>query len=42
MPGETPAVFGDALRRLSTAATYLYHHGARLVFDPADRYKDGG
>jgi hypothetical protein len=29
MPGETLAVFGDALRRLSTAATYLYHDGTR-------------
>jgi hypothetical protein len=24
MPGESPAVFGDALRRLARAATYLY------------------
>ena len=24
MPAEPPAVFGDALRRLATAATYLY------------------
>ena len=32
MPGETPAVFGDALRRLSTAATYLYHDGARYWY----------
>ena len=24
MPGESPAIFGDALRRLSGAATYLY------------------
>lgn len=27
MPGESPAVFGDALRRLATAATYLYQDG---------------
>ena len=27
MPGETPAVFGDALRRLAGAATYLYQDG---------------
>ncbi|MFH1866161.1 MAG: DUF499 domain-containing protein, partial [Candidatus Eisenbacteria bacterium] len=27
MPGESPAVFGDALRRLSAAATYLYQDG---------------
>jgi hypothetical protein len=32
MPGETAAVFGDALRRLSTAATYLYHDGARYWY----------
>jgi hypothetical protein len=24
MPGESPAIFGDALRRLAGAATYLY------------------
>ncbi len=29
MPGESPAVFGDALRRLATAATYLYQEGPR-------------
>jgi len=27
MPGESPAVFGDALRRMSSAATYLYQDG---------------
>src|SRR5579864_5440597 len=27
MPGESPAVFGDALRRLAAAATYLYQDG---------------
>ncbi|HRW61521.1 MAG TPA: Swt1 family HEPN domain-containing protein, partial [Defluviicoccus sp.] len=32
MPGESPAVFGDALRRLSTAATYLYQDGARYWY----------
>jgi predicted AAA+ superfamily ATPase len=32
MPGESPAVFGDALRRLSTAATYLYQEGPRYWF----------
>src|SRR5208282_3395811 len=32
MPGESPAVFGDALRRLATAATYLYQDGARYWF----------
>lgn len=31
-PGESPAVFGDALRRLATAATYLYQDGARYWF----------
>ncbi|MCK9524538.1 MAG: Swt1 family HEPN domain-containing protein [Limnochordia bacterium] len=29
MPGESPAIFGDALRRLSNAATYLYQDGVR-------------
>ncbi len=32
MPGEAPAVFGDALRRLATAATYLYQDGARYWY----------
>ena len=32
MPGETPAVFGDALRRLAAAATYLYADGPRYWF----------
>ncbi len=32
MPGETPAVFGDALRRLSAAATYLYQDGTRYWY----------
>jgi predicted AAA+ superfamily ATPase len=32
MPGESPAVFGDALRRLSSAATFLYHDGARYWY----------
>jgi len=32
MPGESPAVFGDALRRLSTAATYLYQDGVRYWY----------
>jgi predicted AAA+ superfamily ATPase len=32
MPGESPALFGDALRRLATAATYLYPDGARYWF----------
>ncbi len=27
MPGESPAVFGDALRRMAGAATYLYADG---------------
>lgn len=50
MPGETPAVFGDALRRLSGAATYLYQDGPRfwyatqptvtkLAEDRAEQYK---
>ncbi|MFN0150829.1 MAG: Swt1 family HEPN domain-containing protein [bacterium] len=32
MPGESPAVFGDALRRLASAATYLYQDGARCWY----------
>ena len=32
MPGESPAVFGDALRRLATAATFLYQDGARYWY----------
>ncbi|MFN3982362.1 MAG: Swt1 family HEPN domain-containing protein [Caldilinea sp.] len=32
MPGESPAVFGDALRRLAGAATYLYQDGVRYWY----------
>ena len=32
MPGEQPAVFGDALRRLSAAATFLYADGPRYWY----------
>jgi predicted AAA+ superfamily ATPase len=32
MPGEAPAVFGDALRRLSSSATYLYQDGPRYWY----------
>jgi hypothetical protein len=32
MPGETTAVFGDALRRLSSSATFLYQDGARYWY----------
>ena len=32
MPGESPAVFGDALRRLAGAATYLYQDGGRYWY----------
>ncbi len=32
MPGESPAIFGDALRRLSAAATFLYQDGARYWY----------
>lgn len=32
MPGESPAVFGDALRRLSSSATYMYQEGARYWY----------
>ena len=31
-PGEAPAVFGDALRRLAAQATYLYQDGARYWY----------
>lgn len=32
MPGESPAVFGDALRRLAGSATYLYQDGVRYWY----------
>ena len=32
MPGESPAVFGDALRRLAAIATYLYQDGPRYWY----------
>ena len=32
MPGEQPPIFGDALRRLAGAATYLYQDGARYWY----------
>jgi len=32
MPGESPAVFGDALRRLTALATYLYQDGPRVWY----------
>ncbi|MGH6690357.1 MAG: ATP-binding protein, partial [Gammaproteobacteria bacterium] len=32
MPGESPAVFGDALRRLASNATYLYQDGPRYWY----------
>ncbi|MEI8164817.1 MAG: Swt1 family HEPN domain-containing protein [Chloroflexales bacterium] len=32
IPGESPAVFGDALRRLAAAATYLYQDGPRYWY----------
>ena len=31
-PSESPAVFGDALRRLAGAATYLYQDGTRVWY----------
>ena len=31
-PGEPPAVFGDALRRLAASATYLYQDGPRYWY----------
>lgn len=32
MPGESPNIFGDALRRLSGMATYLYSDGQRYYY----------
>ena len=32
IPGESPAVFGDAIRRLGSAATYLYQDGTRYWY----------
>ncbi len=32
MPGEAPATFGDALRRLAASATYLYQDGPRYWY----------
>jgi predicted AAA+ superfamily ATPase len=32
MPGESPSLFGDALRRLAAAATYLYQDGPRYWY----------
>ena len=32
IPGESPAVFGDAMRRLGSKATYLYQDGARYWY----------
>ena len=32
MPGESPATFGDALRRLAGAATYVYQDGNRFWY----------
>ena len=32
IPGESPSIFGDALRRLSAAATYLYQDSARYWY----------
>lgn len=50
LPGESPAIFGDALRHLAQAATYLYQDSARywyatqptvakLAADRAEEYK---
>ncbi len=33
LPGESAAIFGDALRRLAGEATYLYQDGARVWYD---------
>ena len=50
MPGESPAVFGDALRRMAGVATYLYQDGphywystqptvTKLAEDRAEQFK---
>ena len=50
MPGESPAIFGDALRRLTNDATFLYQDGlrfwyatkptvAKLARDVAERFR---
>ena len=31
-PGEVPQIFGDALRRLAAAATYLYQDGPHVWY----------
>ncbi len=33
MPGESPAIFGDALRRLFASSTFLYEDGGRYWYD---------
>lgn len=33
MPGESAAIFGDALRRLSASSTFLYQDGGRYWYD---------
>ena len=33
LPGESPAIFGDALRRLAGEATYLYQDGSSVWYD---------
>lgn len=33
LPGESPEVFSDALRRLASRATYLYQDGSRVWYD---------
>ncbi len=32
MPGESPPIFGDAMRRLASVATYLYQDGPRYWY----------
>lgn len=33
MPGESPPIFGDAMRRLASVATYLYQDGPRYWYE---------
>ena len=33
LPKESPAIFGDALRRMAAKSTFLYHDGTRYWYD---------
>jgi len=42
MPGESSAVFGDALRRLASEASYLYQDGPRYWYSTFWKWKGYG